>query len=103
MRTILLSESISPKPSRLRVRLSTVLRRSDRFVTVDSAVDALGLDRRRAAKLLSSWAKQGWLKHVRRGLYAPVALDISVDRFVMEDPWLLAARLFEPGYIGGWS
>lgn len=89
--------------SRLREQLSAVLRASGRFVNVDSAVVALGLDRGRAAKLLSSWAKQGWLKHVRRGLYAPVALDASTERFVFDDPWLLAARLFEPGYIGGWT
>jgi predicted transcriptional regulator of viral defense system len=91
------------RTSRLREQLSTVLRASGRFVTVDSAVAALGLQRRPAAKILSSWAKQGWLKHVRRGLYAPMALDASAERFVMEDPWLLVARLFEPGYIGGWT
>jgi predicted transcriptional regulator of viral defense system len=92
-----------PDSSRLREQLSAVLRSSGQFVTVDSAAAALGLHRRPAAKLLSSWAKQGWLKHVRRGLYAPVALDTSAERFVMEDPWLLAWRLFEPGYIGGWT
>ena len=93
----------APESLRLRQQLTSVLRASTQFVTIDSAVEALGLDRRRAAKLLSRWAQQGWLKHVRRGLYAPVALDTTADRFVMEDPWVLAARLFEPGYIGGWT
>lgn len=92
-----------PGAARLREQLSSVLRADGRFVTVDSAVEALGLDRRRAAKLLSSWARQGWLKHVRRGLYASVALDATTDRFVMDDAWVLAARLFEPSYIGGWT
>ncbi len=93
----------APESLRLRQQLTSVLRASTQFVTIDSAVKALGLDRRRAAKLLSRWAQQGWLKHVRRGLYAPVALDTTADRYVMEDPWVLAARLFEPGYIGGWT
>ena len=93
----------TPESPRLRQQLTSVLRASTQFVTIDSAVEALGLDRRRAAKLLSRWAQQGWLKHVRRGLYAPVALDMTADRFVMEDPWVLAARLFEPGYVGGWT
>jgi predicted transcriptional regulator of viral defense system len=88
---------------RFREQLTAVLRVSTQFVTVDSVVEALGLNRQRAAKLLSRWAQQGWLKHVRRGLYAPVALDTTADRFVMEDPWVLAARLFEPGYVGGWT
>lgn len=87
----------------LRERLTSVLRASTQFVTIDSAAETLGLDRRRAARLLSRWARQGWLKHVRRGLYAPVALDMTADRFVVEDPWVLAARLFEPGYVGGWT
>jgi predicted transcriptional regulator of viral defense system len=87
----------------LRERLTSVLRASTQFVTIDSAAEALGLDRRRASRLLSRWARQGWLKHVRRGLYAPVALDMTADSFVMEDPWVLAARVFEPGYVGGWT
>ena len=97
------SQAGAPESPRFRQQLTSVLRASSQFVTIDSAVDALGLDRRRTAKLLSRWAQQGWLKHVRRGLYAPVALSTTADRFVMEDPWVLAARLFEPGYVGGWT
>lgn len=86
-----------------RERLAAVLRRSDPFVTVDSAASVLLVDNHRAAKLLADWSKQGWLKRVRRGLYAPVPLDLSVDQFVMEDIWPLVPRLFDPGYIGGWT
>lgn len=92
-----------PKVSGRRQRLAAVLRRSNPFVTVGSASAALQIDERRAAKLLAGWSKQGWLKRVRRGLYAPVPLDSLAAQFVMEDPWLLVPRLFDPGYIGGWT
>ncbi len=86
-----------------RTRLSTVLRLGDPFVTIDAAAAALHADRTRAAKLLSDWARQGWLQRVRRGLYAPVPLDTATEQLVLEDSWVLVPRLFDPGYIGGWT
>jgi predicted transcriptional regulator of viral defense system len=91
------------KASGRRARISTVLRQADPFVTVDAAAAVLRTDRTRAAKLLSDWVRQGWVKRVRRGLYAPVPLDAAAERFVLEDAWVLVPHLFEPGYIGGWT
>lgn len=96
-------DNLKLRRSAHRQRLATVLRRSDPFVTVDTAAAALMLDNNRAAKLLAEWSHQGWLKRVRRGLYAPVPFDLSVDQFVLEDMWPLVPRLFDPSYIGGWT
>ena len=60
-----------------RDRLSAVLRKAGRLITVDDATDALHVDRTAAAKTLARWQAQGWLKRVRRGLYAPVPLASS--------------------------
>lgn len=90
-------------PSSPRDRLSAVLRRASDFVTVDDASKALNVDRTVAAKMLARWAGQGWLKRVRRGLYASVPLSAFPDAQVLEDAWSLVPRLFEPGYVGGAS
>jgi len=84
-----------------RARLSAVLRRAGEMVTIDSTVAALGLERPDAAKVLARWARQGWLRRLRRGLYAPVPLAAEPSDQVVEDPWRLVPQLFSPAYVGG--
>lgn len=86
-----------------RRRLLAVLRESEPFITVTSAAFALGLSQARAAKTLSDWSNQGWLKRIRRGLYVPIPLDVRPEQFALEDPWQLVPILFNPGYVGGWT
>jgi predicted transcriptional regulator of viral defense system len=86
-----------------RRRLSSVLRRGGDLISVDEATDELGIGRTAAAKLLARWHQQGWLKRIRRGLYAPVALTSMPEDQVLEDPWILVPALFDPGYVGGAS
>src|SRR3954453_16507875 len=86
-----------------RGRLSAVLRQAGELVSVDDTTVALSIDRTAAAKLLARWQEQGWLKRVRRGLYAPVPLTSSPDDQVIEDPWSLVPALFAPAYVGGLS
>ncbi|HLA80520.1 MAG TPA: type IV toxin-antitoxin system AbiEi family antitoxin domain-containing protein [Thermoleophilia bacterium] len=89
--------------SRGRRRLSKVLRATGQLITVAGATAALGVDRTTAAKLLARWQEQGWLKRVRRGLYAPVPLTAMPADQVIEDPWTLVPGLFDPAYVGGAS
>jgi predicted transcriptional regulator of viral defense system len=86
-----------------RARLATVLRSAKQIVSVSTAAGALNLGRREAAKLLSRWREQGWLRRVGRGLYVPVPLDLAGTTQVIEDPWVLAPALFGRSYIGGWT
>jgi predicted transcriptional regulator of viral defense system len=87
--------------TRARGSLATVLRRSGDLVTVDDVVAALNVNRSVAAKSLARWARQHWLKRMRRGLYAPVPLALSPEEQVLEDPWTLVPELYAPCYIGG--
>ena len=65
---------------------------------------ALGMSRRDASARLAAWTRAGWLARVRRGVYLIVPLEAeSQGQTTAEDPWLLAAALFAPCYIGGWS
>lgn len=93
----------SAKGGRRREKLSAVLRSSKDLVTVDDASAALKVDRSTAAKTLARWNSQGWLRRVRRGLYAPVPLTASQSDQVIEDAWVLVPELFGPGYVGGAS
>ena len=86
-----------------RERLSSILRGTKGTVSVAEAAKILDLPRIDVAKMLSRWAKKGWLSRVRRGLYIPVPLESKTADISLEDAWVVAARLYEPCYIGGWS
>ncbi len=92
-----------PSVSASRSRLSAVLRAANEVVSIDTAARTLDLDRSAAAKLLSRWRQQGWLRRVGRGLYVPVPLDLVQSEQVVEDPWVLVPTLFGESYIGGWT
>ena len=86
-----------------RARLGAVLRGSKEVVSVAVASQILGIDRRRAAQVLSRWCTQGWLRRVGHGLYVPVPLDLAGSEQVVTDPWVLVPALFGECYIGGWT
>ena len=86
-----------------RARLAAVLRATKEVVSVAVASQTLGIDRRRAAQLLSRWCTQGWLRRVGHGLYVPVPLDLAGSGQVIADPWVLVPTLFGQCYIGGWT
>jgi predicted transcriptional regulator of viral defense system len=86
-----------------RAQLGELLRRTSGTVTPQQAGTVLKLPPNKAAQLLARWAEQGWLARVRRGLYVPVPLEAQSPDVVLEDPWLVAERLYSPCYIGGWS
>jgi predicted transcriptional regulator of viral defense system len=86
-----------------RARLAAVLRAAKEVVSVDVASDTLGIERRAAAKLLSRWKEQGWLRRIGHGLYVPVPLDLAGSEQVVADPWVLVPTLFGQCYIGGWT
>jgi predicted transcriptional regulator of viral defense system len=86
-----------------RARLAAVLRATREVVSIDAAARVLDVDRPAAAKVLSRWLKQGWLRRVGRGLYVPVPLALAGSEQVVEDPWVLVPTLFGQCYVGGWT
>ena len=71
--------------------------------TAADAAGVLGVPAPEAGRLLAHLARKRWLSRVRRGLYLAVPLDAARSGEWSEDPWLIAAKAFEPCYIGGWS
>jgi predicted transcriptional regulator of viral defense system len=96
-----MSEANSPPAS--RARLAAVLRAATDVVSIDMTAKTLDLDRTEAAKLLSRWRAQGWLRRIGRGLYLPVPLDLTASEQIVEDPWVLVPTLFGECYVGGWT
>ena len=86
-----------------RRRLAKVLRTAGDVIRIGDVVHALAVTRVEAAKILSRWAGQGWMRRIGPGVYAPVPLDAPESRQVLEDPWILVPVLYDPGYIGGRS
>jgi predicted transcriptional regulator of viral defense system len=92
-----------PQPSSIRERLAAVVSRAGPLITVPVTSEVLHLPRNLAAKTLARWEQQGWLRRIRRGVYASVPLDTLAREQVIADPWILVPRLFDPAYIAGWS
>jgi len=86
-----------------RKRLSALFRETKGTISVKDTAGILKVAPTDASKMLSRWAKKGWLSRVRRGLYVRVALESRTADIPLEDPWIIAERLFSPCYIGGWS
>jgi predicted transcriptional regulator of viral defense system len=90
-----------PHLPRGRAKLGTLLRAVRDIVLIDDVVRVLHTPRKDAAKLLSRWAKQGWLRRVGSGAYVAVPLDSLTSEYVLDDPWVLVPALFGPAYVGG--
>lgn len=86
-----------------RKRLTELIRHTKGTISVSEAAETLQVSSSDAAKMLARWATKGWLSRVRRGLYVPVPIESRISDVPLEDPWIIAERLFSPGYIGGWS
>jgi predicted transcriptional regulator of viral defense system len=99
---VVMQHDLSPLPAS-RARLAAVLRAAKDVVSVDLAAEALAIERGPAAKLLSRWRAQGWLRRIGPGLYVSVPLDLAGSEQVITDPWVLVPTLFGQCYIGGWT
>jgi len=74
------------------------------MINVQTSARALELGPRAAAMKLAGFARRGWLRRIRRGLYLIVPLEVSPQMAITaEDPWMLAVEAFSPCYIGGWT
>ncbi|MDO9566301.1 MAG: type IV toxin-antitoxin system AbiEi family antitoxin domain-containing protein [Candidatus Desulfaltia sp.] len=86
-----------------RERMAAIIRGTKGTISVGDAARILNVSSADAAKMLSRWSKKGWMSRIRRGLYVSVPLESMTADGPIEDPWLIADRLFSPCYIGGWS
>lgn len=86
-----------------RARLAAVMNAAKAVISIDVTTRTLDMDRESAAKLLSRWRAQGWIRRIGPGLYVPVPLELAAHEQVVTDPWVLVPALFGQSYIGGWT
>lgn len=87
-----------------RQRLSEVLRKArGGCITSKNVAEFLKVSTTQAREFLSTWAANGWLYRMRKGVYASVDITASSSDHSLIDPWVVANELFTPCYIGGWS
>lgn len=86
-----------------RARLAALIRGTRGTISVTDASDILKVGAKDASKMLSRWAEKGWVSRIRRGLYVTVPIESQTSDIPLEDPWIVAERLFSPCYVGGWS
>ena len=96
-------ETISGLGKLDRERLAALIQRTKGTISVGEAANILNVSPTDSAKMLARWRKSGWVSRVRRGIYVPVPLESRTADIPLEDPWIIAERLFAPCYIGGWS
>ncbi len=98
-----MSQSTAGISRKGRGELALVAGRGRRLVSVAEVATALDMERIKAAKKLARWAKEGWLRRVRRGLYIPVPLEADDPNSWSEDPFVLADAVWSPCYFTGWT
>ena len=74
------------------------------LLSVKRAAEVLGISTHDAAVHLGRLERGGWLARARRGLYLVLPIEAKPgNAAIAEDAWVLAAELFAPCYIGGWT
>ena len=86
-----------------RGRLGQLVRAIPGPIRIADAGRVLDLDPQKTAWLLSAWVRRGWLQRLARGVYVPVSIEARVGTRPAADPWVVAAAVFEPCYVTGWS
>jgi len=86
-----------------RKRVDELHRRFLQPFSVAEAAEVLGLERAKVRRLLAHLSARGWLSRVRRDAYVTVPLGAERPSDWREDPWVIAARVFAPGYLAGWT
>jgi len=72
-------------------------------VRAEDVLDAWGISKSAANAVLSRLARKGWLQRLRRGAYVVVPLGAGTDTPAVAAAWPIAAELFGPCFISGWS
>lgn len=86
-----------------RERLTALLRNTQGTISTAEAAKILNVPSRQASKYLARWATKGWLSRIKRGLYISVPIESTTSDISLEDPWIIAEKLYHPCYIAGWS
>lgn len=86
-----------------RHKLAHVFTAAHGIITPALVSKTLHVPTQEAGRILSRWNYRGWIKKLKHGVYIPTNVEDLTGETSIEDSWVLADRLFAPGYIGGFS
>lgn len=86
-----------------RDRLTKILRETNVTISISEVSKILNVNRQTASRILSGFAKNGWLSRIAAGIYIPVDLDANDPKPILEEPFAVAQKIYSPCYISGWS
>ena len=86
-----------------RIMLAKILEKTRGYIDVELVEKTFNIPRPVARTYLSRWAKNGWVKRIKRGIYVPIDLAVQDLSLPIEDTWIVAHALFSPCYIAGWT
>lgn len=86
-----------------RKLLDALNRSGKNMFTAKEASNIIGLTIDSTRLFLAYCTRRGWLARVKRGLYTCVPLGTINPQEYKENPFIVANRVFDPCYIGGWS
>lgn len=89
--------------SKRRKQLNKILSGTGDIITIDDTAIVLELSRIKTRALLQAFAKSGWLKRMRPGVYVKTFLETLDPSLSQEDSFTVSSNLFAPCYIGAWS
>jgi len=89
--------------AREREFVGLVLAEERATITADDVQVARRCSRNTAHQTLSRLERKGWLRRLRRGVYAVVPLTSLDGEPSTDNPWAVAMDLFDPAFISGWS
>jgi len=88
---------------RNRVLLDRLNRQVKGPFTIIEAANIMELPVIKARPLILYWVARRWITRIKKSLYMTVPLGTVKPKERKEDPWIVAAMVFDPCYVGGWS
>jgi len=82
-----------------RVKLSRLLESNPRVITSAIVSDLLSMPLKESSRTLSRWCRSGWLYRIKRGVYIPVPIDSTSGKIILEEPFIIAESIYQPGYV----
>lgn len=83
--------------------LDTLSRVGKPVIRASDLEAAMGLSRAMSNLMLSRLCKKGWIQRLRSGIYRIIPLGSEDANPMPDDAWAIAAELFSPCYISGWT
>lgn len=96
----MIAKGIGP---RYRQKLAKVVNASRSGITPETVSRTLGVTPQEAGRLLSRWARAGWLQRIKRGFYVSIPVEGEPGVLAIENPSVVVSKIYSPGYLGGFS